>query len=562
MKPDARQALEVAFRRSAARLVAQLYRRLGGTRLDLAEDATQFSLLQATRQWPVRGVPESPDDWLARVAHNRLTDLVRGVRPSVALDDEGPALEGPEAPREFLATEFDDDELRLLFATCHPALSTEAQVTLCLKLACGLSVREIARALLSEETAIAQRLVRARRPLQALGGPLEVPAGDALPGRLLAVQQALYGLFNEGYERTDGDLLVDGALCAEALRLIEGVLAHPVTANPEGHALAALFCFKLATLESRVDEAGAFVPAERRAPGRPELMRRGVLHLKGAMGLPVAGAPQRASAERRRGSRGGDPWASGRMPVPFDASLDGPGQRGEHEDVDAPRASESDGLQRAPAPEDSNVEGHRGRDVDGPLASVSGGVWRSPGRFDSGEVARRQRDDVDERRTSGSAGLPSPRARFDSAAAGRRRSTDESAGPSASSGPRLTRWHLEAELAFIHAQGPSTGWPWARILELYDDLTRLDASPTVALNRLVALAEVHGPQAALSALLRLPRLDTLEAWPWRHAVEAHLCRRLGRFADARRAFLRAADFAFSEAQRQFLLRQARDCADA
>lgn len=503
MKPEARHALELAFRRSAARLVAQLYRRLGGTRLDLAEDATQFSLLQATRQWPVRGVPDAPDDWLARVAHNRLTDLVRGARPSVELDDDGPALEAPPGPREFLASEFDDDELRLLFATCHPALSTEAQVTLCLKLACGLSVREIARALLSEETAIAQRLVRARRTLQALGGPLEVPAGEALPGRLFAVQQALYGLFNEGYERTDGDLLVDGALCAEALRLIEGVLAHPVTATPEGHALAALFCFKLATLESRVDDSGAFVPAERRAPGNPVLMRRGVLHLKGAMGPPLAAA---ASGPRLPASQTG---------------------------LDAAGPSASVGRRLTPPPVDSSVEGPPGR-ADVNARHTSAHLRLAPTRVDTG---------VDGRGPRGLDAVDAP--------------------PwTRSSGPQLTRWHLEAELAFIHAQGPSTGWPWPRILELYDDLARLDASVTVALNRLVALAEVHGPQAALSALLRLPQLDALEAWPWRHAVEAHLRRRLGHLADARRAFLRAADFAFSEPQRQFLLRQARDCADA
>ncbi|MCU0695410.1 MAG: RNA polymerase subunit sigma-24 [Myxococcaceae bacterium] len=411
MKPEASSALELAFRRSSARLVAQLYARLGGTRLDLAEDATQFSLLQATRQWPVRGVPDAPDAWLARVAHNRLTDLVRGAKPTNEGADDELALP-PVDPPERLSQEFGDDELRLLFATCHPALSVEVQVTLCLKLACGLSVREIARALLSEETAIAQRLVRARKTLQALGGALEVPGGAALGPRLLAVHQALYVLFNEGYERTDGESLVDVSLCAEALRLVEGVVSQRVTSTPEGHALAALFCFKAATLDSRVDGSGSFVPAARRGPARPELIARGVLHLKHAMGTA------------------------------------------------------------------------------------------------------------------------------------------------------LSRWHLEAELALIHAQGPSNAWPWPRILSLYDDLVRLDPSPLVALNRLVAVAEVEGPHEALAALERLPGLEGLEAYPWRHAIEGSLHRRLGALPAARRAFLRAADFAISEPQRRFLLGEARACADA
>lgn len=411
MKPEASAALDLAFRRSAARLVAQLYARLGGTRLDLAEDATQFSLLQAARQWPVRGVPEAPDSWLARVAHNRLTDLVRGAKPTSEATGDEPGLPAV-ALRERLSQEFHDDELRLLFATCHPALSVEVQVTLCLKLACGLSVREIARALLSEETAVAQRLVRARKTLQSLGAALEVPGGAALPPRLQAVHQALYVLFNEGYERTDGESLVDVSLCAESLRLLEGVLSQPATATPEGHALAALFSLKAATLESRVDGSGSFVPVAHRGPARPELVARGVLHLKHAMGAA------------------------------------------------------------------------------------------------------------------------------------------------------LSRWHLEAELALIHAQGPSSRWPWPRILSLYDDLVRLDPSPTVALNRLVAVAEVDGPKEALAALERLPGLDSLEAYPWRHAIEGALCRRLGALPAARRAFLRAAEFAISEPQRRFLLSEARSCADA
>lgn len=283
MSADARQTLELTFRRFSARLVAQLCRRLGPARLDLAEDAVQFSLLQAARTWPVRGVPSAPEAWLARVANNRLTDLVRGSgqQPTEALEPVSVPEVGPTAT---LKSEFEDDELRLLFATCHPALSPEMQLTLSLKVACGLGTREIARALLVDEPAVAQRLVRARKTLQALGGPLEVPAGHELPPRRAAVLQALYLMFNEGYERTEGHALIDATLCTEALRLVEGVLAHEVTTSTEGHALAALMCFRAAALPTRVDGGGSFIPAHRRAAPEEGLVHRGVRHLGASMG--------------------------------------------------------------------------------------------------------------------------------------------------------------------------------------------------------------------------------------------------------------------------------------
>ncbi|RKH30685.1 hypothetical protein D7Y11_02085 [Corallococcus sp. AB018] len=280
------QALELAFREWSAGLVAALARRVGLGRLDLAEDSVQFAMLQAARTWGFHGIPEQPRAWLLRVALNRLTDLLRQRAPEVPEDSESVEEATPtEEPTRFVA-ELPDDALRLLFACCHPALSREMQVTLTLKVACGFSVREVAAALLADEPTVAQRLVRAKRTLRACRATLEVPSPEALPERLGAVHAALYLLFNEGYEASEGHDLSRAELCLEALRLAEVLLSHAGTATPEGHALAALFCFRTAGLPGRVDARGAFVPQEARTgtESSPLLMSRGLWHLRASMG--------------------------------------------------------------------------------------------------------------------------------------------------------------------------------------------------------------------------------------------------------------------------------------
>ncbi|MBN9681281.1 MULTISPECIES: RNA polymerase sigma factor [unclassified Corallococcus] len=282
---SAAQALELAFREWSAGLVASLARRVGLGRLDLAEDSVQFAMLQAARTWGFHGIPEQPRAWLLRVALNRLTDLSRQRAPEVgseAVEEAGPP---EDAPTRF-AAELPDDALRLLFACCHPGLSREMQVTLTLKVACGFSVREAAAALLADEPTVAQRWVRAKRTLRTCRATLEVPAPEALPERLDAVHAALYLLFNEGYEASEGHDLSRAELCLEALRLAEVLLSHRGVATPEGHALAALFCFRAAGLPGRVDARGAFVPQEARTgtESSPLLIARGLWHLRASMG--------------------------------------------------------------------------------------------------------------------------------------------------------------------------------------------------------------------------------------------------------------------------------------
>ncbi|XXF78750.1 sigma-70 family RNA polymerase sigma factor [Myxococcaceae bacterium GXIMD 01537] len=288
MSDGAHRALEVAFRRLSPQLVAALGRRVGPGRLDLAEDAVQFAMLQAARTWGFHGAPEQPRAWLLHVASNRLNDLLRQrtrEAPSEDASTEASGLEEPAPEPPPFATELPDDELRLLFACCHPALSVELQVTLTLKVACGFSVREIALALLADETAVAQRIVRAKRTLREHRVSLEVPGPEELPPRFAAVHPVLYLLFNEGYEASGGEALSRVELCEEALRLVELLLSSPRTATHEGHALAALFCFRAAQLSVRAGASGAFVPQAARGPATAHpAFARGERHLRASMG--------------------------------------------------------------------------------------------------------------------------------------------------------------------------------------------------------------------------------------------------------------------------------------
>src|SRR5690348_17514292 len=171
-------------RDSTSRLVAALARRLGAGRIAIAEDAVQHALLQALSSWPFRGVPDNPVAWLSTVARNRALDLLRHESRNVSLSDDPLPVEPHEAVTDGrFDRELNDDELALLFAVCHPALSPEMRVTFALKTVCGLTVAQIASGLLSEPGAIGQRLVRARRQLEASGVAIEPPPPDHLADR-------------------------------------------------------------------------------------------------------------------------------------------------------------------------------------------------------------------------------------------------------------------------------------------------------------------------------------------------------------------------------------------
>jgi RNA polymerase sigma-70 factor (ECF subfamily) len=254
---DVHRLVETLARDSTSRLVAALARRLGAARIDTAEDAVQHALMQALSLWPFKGVPDRPEAWLATVARNRALDLLRGETRGAALAEELVPLSVPPSPTDGrFDRELNDDELALLFAVCHPALSSDMRVTFALKTVCGLTVPQIASGLLSEPATIAQRLVRARRQLEASGVAIEPPSPDQLPDRAETVRTALYLMFNEGYSASSGEALVQPEFCVEAVRLARALAQHPMTMGPESDALAALLALTAARLPTRVGPDG------------------------------------------------------------------------------------------------------------------------------------------------------------------------------------------------------------------------------------------------------------------------------------------------------------------
>jgi RNA polymerase sigma-70 factor (ECF subfamily) len=226
----------------------------------LAEDLAQEALVAALEQWPDSGVPENPGAWLMATAKHRGIDRLRRAevheRKTEELRREA-ELRSRETGDLAAAVDdpFDDDLLRLIFTACHPVLSTDARVALTLRLVCGLTTKEIARAYLAPEATVAQRIVRAKRTLSAARVPFEVPGRGALRERLASVLEIVYLIFNEGYSATAGKELIRPGLMDEALRLGR-ILAELLPGEAEAHGLVALMELQGSRTRARISVSG------------------------------------------------------------------------------------------------------------------------------------------------------------------------------------------------------------------------------------------------------------------------------------------------------------------
>jgi RNA polymerase sigma factor (sigma-70 family) len=256
---DLHRTIDTVWRMESPKIIAALTRLVRD--VGVAEELAHDALVAALEQWPAEGAPRNPAAWLMGTAKHRALDHLRrgpmldrrheqlGYEIETGRRDEVAALD------DALDDDMGDDLLRLVFVACHPVLSRDAQVALTLRLLCGLTTDEIARAFLVPEPTIAQRIVRAKKTLSKAGVPFEVPRGEDRAERRAAVLSVVYLVFNEGYAATAGSDWVRRALCEEALRLAR-VLAELAPGEPEVHGLASLLEFKASLLGARVDAKG------------------------------------------------------------------------------------------------------------------------------------------------------------------------------------------------------------------------------------------------------------------------------------------------------------------
>ncbi|MBV2183927.1 MAG: sigma-70 family RNA polymerase sigma factor [Rhizobium sp.] len=282
--PDAHRTVETVFRMERARLIAGLTRMVRD--IGQAEELAQEALLAALSAWPTSGVPANPAAWLMATAKRRAIDSLRRRK----MIERKTAIIGYDLHRHDTAIEeieaaMDDDigdeRLSLIFTACHPLLSADARAALTLRLIGGLTTNEIARAFLTSETTIAQRIVRAKKAIAGAGIAYEVPRGAERDGRLASVLEVVYLIFNEGYAASAGEDAIRPQLCAEAMRLGR-ILAGLAPDEPEVHGLLALMEIQSSRLAARNGPDGVPLTLETQNRARWDklLIHRGLAALE------------------------------------------------------------------------------------------------------------------------------------------------------------------------------------------------------------------------------------------------------------------------------------------
>ncbi|MER7079464.1 RNA polymerase sigma factor [Saccharopolyspora kobensis] len=295
---ETHRAIEAVWRIEAARLIAGLARLVQD--VGQAEELAQDALLIALEKWPETGVPPNPGAWLMSTAKHRAIDQLRRKERLARKQQEiGRDLEQRQHTEIEVDTgpDFGDDLLRLVFTACHPVLSTEARVALALRVLCGLTTKEIARAFLVPEPTIAQRIVRAKKTLARKQIPFEAPSGDELAARLPAVLEVVYLIFNEGYTATSGADWLRTELCDDALRLGR-ILAGLVPGEPEVHGLVALLEIQASRTAARTGPSGepVLLLEQDRTRWDQLLIRRGLAALQRAEEIDAPPGPYRLQA--------------------------------------------------------------------------------------------------------------------------------------------------------------------------------------------------------------------------------------------------------------------------
>lgn len=316
---DLHSRIDATWRAESPKLIAALMRIVRD--LDLAEELAQDALVSALERWPQSGLPGNPGAWLMATAKHRAIDHLRRQQlrmrkhAQIAQELDGVHEELHAAREDALDDDIGDDLLRLIFVACHPLLSSEARVALTLRLLCGLTTDEIARAFLVPEATVAQRIVRAKRTLGEAGVGFEVPSRGQLHERVAAVLGVVYLVFNEGYAATAGDDWMRPALCAQALRLAR-LLVELVPTEAEAFGLLALLELQASRTAARTGPDGEPVLLQDQDRSRWDraAIERGMVALARALRLSPAPGPYAlqagiAACHARAPSLDGTDWA-------------------------------------------------------------------------------------------------------------------------------------------------------------------------------------------------------------------------------------------------------------
>jgi RNA polymerase sigma factor (sigma-70 family) len=257
-----RELIPHLFRTESGKITAVLCKLFSIQHIEVAEDITSETFLQALETWTYKGIPENPTAWLYAVAKNKAKNHIHRVavfEKKIATELTGAPTTIGEYEVDLSEKNISDSQLQMLLALCHPAIAAEAQIGLSLRILCGFGIEEIANAFLTNKETINKRLFRAKETLRTKKVPIEIPSPSEIPKRLETVLTTLYLLFNEGYYSESNDAVVREELCQEAMRLTTLLTEYPETNKPSVNALLALMYFHASRFAARKADNGEVI---------------------------------------------------------------------------------------------------------------------------------------------------------------------------------------------------------------------------------------------------------------------------------------------------------------
>jgi RNA polymerase sigma-70 factor (ECF subfamily) len=272
------------FRIEYRKIVAVLAKRFGFEQIEIAEDIASDTFLTATQTWGLNGLPENPVAWLYSVAKNKAKNQLQRnavFNHKIAPELKYTASTATESEIDLSPKNINDSQLQMMFAICHPAIATEAQIGLSLRILCGFGIEEIADAFLTNKETINKRLFRAKEKLRTEKIDIELPVSTEIDSRLEAVMATIYLLFNEGYYSVSQKKTIRRELCLEAMRLCKMLVENEITDKPSVNALLSLMCFHTSRFEARFNKDGETVLYDEQDVSlwNPELISQGGYYL-------------------------------------------------------------------------------------------------------------------------------------------------------------------------------------------------------------------------------------------------------------------------------------------